>query len=156
VLPPLSNLQYLDPARHEFYDCIPAEKTCYQSRYFGAALTSMPMPSAPPRQNAAGGATVEQEALGQKQIQELDVIGSRQVTTLSAGTIGNTKAQPIVKEFWYSPYLGVNLIVKRFDPRSGIQNFAVDHILLSEPDPKLFALPDGYRVVQVESRAAIR
>jgi hypothetical protein len=149
----ISALQFTDPNRHEFYNCIPAQKSCYVSTYFGSALREMPAgmggleacncPS--PRMP---GYSIEQEALGQKTIENVDVTGSREITTLPAGQIGNQKPQPIVKEFWYSPRLGVNLVVNRFDPRSGSENFVVDHISLNEPDPAMFEPPADYQVVR--------
>jgi hypothetical protein len=149
----LSRLEYMDPSRHEFYSCVPQQKTCYASQLQEPVLTAMPAGMnglracgcASPRNQ---GMTVENEALGQKTIEEVEVIGSREVTTIAAGQIGNQKAEPIVKEFWYSPRLGVNLVTKRFDPRSGMQNFIVDHVSLNEPDPKLFEPPADYRVVR--------
>jgi hypothetical protein len=93
------------------------------------------------------------EALGQKTIESLDVVGSREVTTINAGAIGNEKAEPIVKEFWYSPRLQINVITKRFDPRvSAIQDFEVGNISLTEPDPKMFEPPVGYRMVQANGQ----
>jgi hypothetical protein len=53
----------------------------------------------------------------------------------------------IVKEIWYSPQLGINVSVKRMDPRHGTQIINVTDIAQGEPDPKLFAVPPGYTVV---------
>jgi hypothetical protein len=149
----ISALQFVDPNRHEFYNCIPAQKTCYVSTYLMSALREMPAGMdgleachcASPRMP---GYSIEQEALGQKRMENIDVTGSREITTLPAGQIGNQKPQPIVKEFWYSPRLGVNLVVNRFDPRSGSENFVVDHISLNEPDPAMFEPPADYQVVR--------
>jgi hypothetical protein len=148
-----TNLQYLDPNRHEFYNCIPLQRTCYVTTDGRPALAKMPAgtgglqvcgcASAP-----RPGMSVKQEALGEKAIGEIEAIGSREITTIAAGEIGNQKAEPIVKEFWYSPRLGVNLVTKRFDPRSGIQNFVVGNVSLSEPDPRMFEPPPEYRVVR--------
>jgi hypothetical protein len=146
-------LEYTDPNTHEYYSCIPAQKTCYLSTYQRSALSAMPAGlsglalcgCASPR---GQGYTVNQEALGQKTIEDVDAVGSREVTTLPAGSFGNTKPQPIVKEFWYSPRLGLNLITERFDPRSGSENFVVNHLSLSEPDPKLLEPPADYQVVR--------
>jgi hypothetical protein len=150
---PLSRLEYIDPNRHEFYSCVPQTKTCYVSQWMGTALTTMPAgmtglkacACATPRTAAM---KVEQEALGEKTVEDVQVIVSREITTIAAGQIGNPNPEPIVKEFWYSPRLGVNLLTKRFDPRSGMQNFVVDHISLSEPDPKMFEPPAEYQVVR--------
>ncbi len=142
---PLSQLEYTDPNRHEMYLCQPQAKTCYVYRYFATAnVKSMP---AGPLPNGNGAVT--REALGQKTIDDLDVIGSREITTLNAGAVGNEKIEPIVKEFWYSPRLQINIITKRFDPRFGTQNFVVSNINQSEPDSKLFEPPEGYRIVKM-------
>jgi hypothetical protein len=81
------------------------------------------------------------------------VVGSREVTTLNVGVMGNEKPEPIVKEFWYSPRLGINVITKRFDPRaSAIQNFVVGNINLEEPNPRMFEPPAGYRIVPMDGQ----
>jgi len=146
-------LQYMDPARHEFYNCMPAQRTCYLSTYQRSALTAMPAGSGGLQacgctSHPGAGTSVQQEALGQKTMEEVDVIGSREITTLPAGQFGNQKPEPIVKEFWYSPRLGINLVTKRFDPRAGIQNFLVEDLSLNEPDPKMFEPPPDYKVVR--------
>jgi hypothetical protein len=162
VQPALRALEYADPNRHEFYSCIVAQKTCYKSDYRRLAMVAT--------QGGAGpvdpwifngfpeGAAVSfrYESLGQKTIENVEATGSREIAMLSAGKIGNQKPQPIVKEFWYSQRLGINLITKRFDPRSGTQNFIVADLSLNEPDPGLFEPPADYRVVrQVVERAGI-
>ena len=149
----ITALEYSDPSRHEFYNCIPEQKTCYLSNYARPAMSAMPAgmgglqvcgcATAPGR-----GTTVTQEALGQQTIDDLDAVGSRQITTLPAGQFGNARSEPIVKEFWYSPRLGLNLVTKRFDPRSGSENFYVNNLSLNEPDPRLFEPPADYRIVR--------
>ena len=100
---------------------------------------------------AGGMDDVTREDLGRKTIGGVEVVGSREVTTLKAGQMGYEKAQPIVKEFWYSPQLGINVITMRFDPRaSAIQNFEVGNISLTEPDAKMFELPVEYRIVRMD------
>jgi hypothetical protein len=146
-------LEYSDPGRHEFYSCIPARKTCYLSTYGRSAMAVMPAGmgglelcgcASPHGQ----GFTVQHEALGEKTIEDVDTVGSREITTLPSGDFGNDKAQPIVKEFWYSPRLGLNLITKRFDPRAGSQNFVVNHLSQNEPDQSMFEPPADYQVVR--------
>jgi hypothetical protein len=41
----------------------------------------------------------------------------------------------------------LNLMTKRMDPRNGVELFTLTDINLSEPDPGLFALPKGVRIV---------
>lgn len=142
-------LDFTDPNRHEVLVCRPDSMVCRQFRYDGQRVTgTMPM-GLPP--NGAG-ASVKTEDLGKKTVGELTLVGSREVTTIAAGAVGNQKAEPIVKEFWYSPELGINVITKRFDPRaSAVQNFEVKDINLNEPDPKLFEPPADYRVMKMDA-----
>ncbi len=149
----ITALEFSDPNRHEFYSCIPEQKTCYLSDYVRPPMTAMPPGmgglqlcgcATPPGK----GYSVKQEALGLQTVEDLDTVGSREITTLAAGEFGNTRSEPIVKEFWYSPRLGLNIITKRFDPRSGSQNFIVNHLSLNEPDPRTFEPPADYRIVR--------
>ena len=144
---PLSELDYQDPNRHELYVCRPNMHVCTVYRYDMPATVTLPHVGSLP--NGAG--SVTREDLGQKTIDGLEVLGSREITTINAGVIGNQKAEPIVKEFWYSPRLGINVITKRFDPRvSAAQDFDVGSVNLAEPDPKLFEPPSDYKVVRMD------
>ena len=144
----LSELDYQDPNRHELYVCHPDVRVCTLYK-FDMPTTVRVAPSGP---LANGAGSVTRENLGQKTIDSVEVTGSREVTTINAGVIGNQKAEPIVKEFWYSPRLGINVITKRFDPRHGVQNFEVSNINLSEPNPKMFQPPADYRVVKMSGQ----
>ena len=145
----LGQLEYRDPNRHEMVLCRPEAQVC--TVYQWNASTAAVLQKVGPLPNGMGEMT--REALGQKTIESLDVVGSREVTTISVGAIGNEKAEPVVKEFWYSPRLQINVMTKRFDPRvSAIQNFEVGNINLTEPDPKLFEPPVGYRIVQADGQ----
>jgi hypothetical protein len=145
----LSELDYQDPTRHEMSVCRPDTRVCTVYRF--DAPTTASVPKAGALANGMGSVTLED--LGRKTIDNVEVVGSREVTTLNAGVMGNEKPQPIVKEFWYSPQLQINVITKRFDPRaSAIQNFEVGNINLAEPDPKMFEPPVGYRMVQVDGQ----
>ena len=152
-LPPLSALDYADPMRHELLTCNPQRKICYQSQYLRPALYKMPagmtgLAVCSCASKPGAGIKIERQALEQQTIENLDAIGSREITTLPAGTFGNASPQPIVKEFWYSPQLGINLVTKRFDPRAGSENFVVNHVSLNEPDSKLFEPPADYTIVR--------
>jgi len=148
VMTPVTQLEYYDPLRHEFFACRPEAKICYQHPY-SAPETMRLMPAGP---LPDGRGSVKREELGRKLIEAVDVIGSREITTINAGVFGNEKSEPIVKEFWYSPRLGINIITKRFDPRNGTQNFVLSNINMNEPDPKIFEVPEGYRVVKMNGQ----
>ena len=144
----ISNLEYADPTRHEFYDCVPATHICTVSVYRVPISAPANMPTAVTLPNGRG--TITRENLGQKSISDLDAIGSREITTINPGVNGYQAPEPTIKEFWYSPRLEVNLIVKRFEPRGGAENFTLQNINLSEPDPKLFTPPPGYTIIHTE------
>jgi len=139
----ITNLQYIDPARRQFLDCHPEGKTCVVYPYTAPGTAgSITVADGP-----AGVGTTTTEDLGRRTIDNLEVLGSREVTILKAGAIGNETPQPIIKEFWYSPHLQINLIVKRFDPRSGQQNFTASDVSLTEPNPALLEPPADFRMV---------
>jgi hypothetical protein len=72
---------------------------------------------------------------------------------MGAGFMGNEMPEPVVKEFWYSPRLGINVITKRFDPRaSAVQNFVVGNINQAEPNARMFEPPQGYRIVPMDGQ----
>ena len=148
----LSNLQYTDPTRKELYDCVPARHVCVVTAYVAPASAapaqSLPAGAGTAQTNAKTGTTIE--SLGERSIENVEAVGSREIWNLPAGVIGNSRAEPIVKEFWYSPRLDINLIVKRFDPRAGAQNFTVEDLDLTEPDPRLFVPPAGYKTVHMD------
>jgi hypothetical protein len=145
----LSLLQYDDPNRHERLLCRPVERICELSRLTGIADFATQQPGRLPD----GSGTLSREDLGHRSIEGLDVIGTREVTTLNAGTFGNERSQPVVKEFWYSPRFSVNLFTQRFDPRvSSMQIIGLSNIVPTEPDPSLFQPPSGYRTLNLAGR----
>ena len=145
----VSELDYQDPTLHQLMVCRPDVRVCTMYRY-DAPMTVM-LPKAGSLPNGAG--TVTLEELGRKTIDNVDVVGSREVTTLKAGVMGNEKPEPIVKEFWYSPRLEINVITKRFDPRaSAVQNFVVGNINQAEPNARMFEPPQGYRIVPMDGQ----
>jgi hypothetical protein len=146
----LSELDYEDPTLHQLTRCLVATHVC------SVYKVSRPVMASPPKrppQSAANG--TQWEDLGRKLVDNVEVLGSREVMTIGVGAMGNEKEQPVVKEFWYSPRLGINVTTKRFDPRaSAVQNFEVSNINQGEPDAQLFQIPSGYRFVPMDSQQA--
>ncbi len=145
----LSQLDYVYPNLHEMYLCAP-NHVCRVYTFNSATIPSAQFAALPALVTLPNGTTIQREDLGKQILEGVDALGSREITTIPAGVIGNEKAQPIVKEFWYSPSLGINLLTKRFDPRvSAIQNFTVTQLNPSEPDPNLFHPPADYRIISM-------
>lgn len=141
--PDLQRIEISDPSVHTKYFCRVTTRACELTNYIGpAAATAQPLGV---EEETTG--TLLREDLGKNIVNGLDAIGTRETRTLNPGTIGNDRPIYVVKEYWYSPQLGINVSVKRVDPRHGTEFFGVTDISLTDPDAKLFVLPGGYTVV---------
>ena len=87
------------------------------------------------------------EDLGTRDFEGVSAAGTRTVTTIPAGAIGNERDIEIVYERWYSKELELVVYSKQSDPRFGEQTYRLTNIVRSEPDPSLFTVPHGYRVL---------
>ena len=138
----LFQTDYVDPARRTRTLCFPANEICDVYNFFTppseASLPVGPLPD--------GKRYLSRENLGSDTIEGLETIGTRETISTSPGAVGNDREVVSTKEFWYSPRLGVNLVVKRFDPLQGTQVFTVSNISLAEPDARLFAVPAQFKV----------
>jgi hypothetical protein len=90
---------------------------------------------------------VKNEDLGTSNMEGVEVTGTRRTTTIPAGAIGNERPIELVYERWYSKELGVVVYSKNTDPRMGEQTYKLTNIVRAEPDPSLFKMPEGYRLI---------
>ena len=65
--------------------------------------------------------------------------------------MGNDRPMVSMREFWWSPQLGINLISIVDEPQSGTQVFTVKELSTAEPELSLFEIPAGYTVVDHRS-----
>lgn len=142
----IRQLEFGDPGAHVIYFCHPYDRTCDEHNYFARTAPAPLIPEGPVDN---GKAFLTRIDLGRDTVSGVETIGTRETTTINPGAIGNDQAISIVKEFWFSPQLGINVIEKREDPRVGTQTFTVDPISMGEPDARLFDMPAGYRVVDL-------
>jgi hypothetical protein len=103
-----------------------------------ASAPTTPRPSVTPAS--------KNEDLGDQMIEGVEAHGRRITTTYPAGAVGNDRPFDVVNEFWFSKELEMTLLIRRTDPRYGTQTVRVTNINRS-PDPALFAVPAGYKVV---------
>lgn len=61
--------------------------------------------------------------------------------------MGNDRPLVRASEFWYSPELKIEVLLKYSDPRSGESTVRLRNIDRSEPDPALFRVPPDYQIV---------
>jgi len=87
------------------------------------------------------------EDLGTRDFEGVTATGTRRVTTIPAGAVGNERPIEIVYERWYSKELELVVYSKHSDPRMGEQTYRLTNINRSEPDPSLFTVPPGYRTL---------
>jgi hypothetical protein len=87
------------------------------------------------------------EELGEQNIEGVNARGTRTITTIPAGAIGNERPIETVYEKWYSTELQMIVYSKHSDPRFGEQTYKLTNINRSEPDASLFQVPTGYKVV---------
>ncbi len=88
------------------------------------------------------------EELGIRDFEGVSAEGTRKITTIPAGAIGNDREIEIVYERWFSKDLGLVVYSKNTDPRFGEQTYKMTNIVRSEPDPTLFSVPTHYRKVE--------
>jgi hypothetical protein len=91
------------------------------------------------------------ESLGTRDIEGVQAEGTRSITTIPAGAIGNERPIEIVYERWYSKELQLMVYSRHTDPRFGEQIYRLTNISRSEPDRSLFAPPADYKIVSESS-----
>jgi hypothetical protein len=143
----MSWIQIEDPVAHAYYECSAFRHICELTtvrsfstkRYDPAAFKSGPF------NNGKGSRT--HEDLGAQFLAGVAVHEYRDTTNINAGALGNDLAMSTVRDFRYSPELGINLTSVLDTPQVGRQSFTVTEISTTEPDPKFFQPPDGYKIV---------
>ncbi len=142
-------VQIMDPDKHTLYNCFVANRTCELIRYNRLADASYEphIGVSGPLPNNMG--TRQVENLGVAETAGVPTTGTRTTLTVNPGQMGNDQPMVTTREFWYSAHLGLNLLSDVNDPQTGHQVFRASDVTTSEPDPRLFDLPDGYRVVDL-------
>lgn len=88
----------------------------------------------------------DSEPLGTQMIEGILAEGERRTTAYPVGTAGNEQAFVSVIEKWVSTELGIPLLVKASDPRTGETTDRVTKLDRSEPDASLFQPPPDYTI----------
>jgi len=98
------------------------------------------------------GETVKTEKLGNQDIAGLYCWGRRTTRIVPQGAFGNDQPIEIVDEFWYSDELGLDVVRRHSDPRSGEQVSELHEVQRSEPAPEMFKVPQGYTIHPLSTR----
>lgn len=81
------------------------------------------------------------EPLGKKSVEGVIAEGTRSVQTIAVGEIGNDRPIQIVNEHWYSEEIGMTVMTRRSDPRTGEETFRMTNIRRGDPPAYLFQAP---------------
>lgn len=84
------------------------------------------------------------ESLGKQMVEGVECEGTRTISSLPAGAIGNERPIDTIFESWYSSELSMTILSKRSDPRFGETTYRVTNINRAEPDAGLFQVPSDY------------
>jgi len=137
----LTQIEFRNPVSQERYNCDPEGQTCHVSPY-------QPPPSALPKSVGGQNDQVTRVALGNSMVSGVETVGTRELTAIPASEAASNRPLTITKEFWYSAQLGINIVTKRFDPRSGTQTFIVNDLIVGEPNPSLLEVPAGATILR--------
>jgi hypothetical protein len=103
-----------------------------------------------PQQNNQESHLIKHEDLGTQTIAGVSAQGQRDTSTIPAGKIGNERPIEVVSESWYSPELHATVLRKHSDPRVGETIYQLTDIQRVEPDPALFQVPAGHKVIKTQ------
>jgi len=93
------------------------------------------------------------ENLGSQSIQGIYVEGRRMTTVIPVGQMGNDRELRRVIENWFSPELKISMEQTNDDPINGKSTTKVTSINRGDPDPGLFRVPEGYKVIDKNPEA---
>lgn len=96
------------------------------------------------------------ESLGKQTVEGVEAEGSRIITTIPAGEIGNEQPIEIVFESWYSSELQAVIMSKHSDPRSGESTYRLTNINRTEPPHTLFEVPSDFTIQEAGPPAEMR
>lgn len=87
---------------------------------------------------------IRKESLGTQMIEGIEAEGTRIVSTIPAGAMGNIGPIEVISERWYSPKLQTVIMSKTVDPRIGTTIYRLTNINQGEPDSSLFKIPEEH------------
>jgi hypothetical protein len=94
---------------------------------------------------------VRTENLGEQMILGYHVFGTRVITTLQPGEIGNESPIDVVSEQWFSPELELVMRSLHRDPWGGEITTAVTKVRRGEQSAELFTVPAQYKLIDADT-----
>jgi hypothetical protein len=122
----------------------PAERLQYRVDTGRKVAYRLRLPPAPPVPAARPAA--RSEAVDPIVIDGIHAEGTRTVTIIPTGQIGNDRPIEVVNERWFSPELRVVVQTRRFDPRFGEVLYRLVNISRGDPPVDLFEVPGDFTI----------
>ena len=136
----LERIIIADPTKQAVYLVCPERKEI--QRLKGAALDEPASAPAP----VPSGVTTD---LGEKVIAGVKAHGTRSEITIPAGAQGNDKPLVHKSETWFAPDLATVVSMRMSMPEIGDFYMHVENLKFGDVPASTFALPDGYRIVDI-------
>jgi hypothetical protein len=146
--PPILSILVYDPQTRTSTFIDPQNRVAWQSTLNRPPSAVPPeVGSIPLAGNTPASPYIKEEDLGTRRMEGVDVHGTRDTQTIPAEANGG-KEITVVDEYWYSEDLRLNMLAIHKDPRTGEQTTTVTQVNRGEPDPAIFEIPSGYKVIQ--------
>jgi hypothetical protein len=139
--PPILSIHIYDPQSRTSTFIDPQRQVAWQS-----TLNRPPAAAPPLATSSAANSYIKKEDLGNRKMEGIEVHGVRDTQTIPAEANGG-KEITVVDEYWYSEDLRLNMLAIHKDPRTGEQTTTVTQVDRSEPDPAIFEIPSGYKIL---------
>jgi hypothetical protein len=94
------------------------------------------------------------ESLGTQNFESVLAEGTKTTTTWPVGFFGNDRPITTVNETWTWRELGMAVLTRTADPRSGETTTRLSNISQAEPDAALFQIPADYEIVDPTGQTA--
>lgn len=130
-----------DPVAGVSYFLDPQRKTARRMNIANRPAPRFPVPGPPPANDER-----KTETLSRQLFEGVEAEGTRTITTIPAGKIGNDRALEIVSERWEAPALQVVVLSKHKDPFAGETTYRLTDIKRQEPPHTLFEVPADYTI----------
>jgi hypothetical protein len=156
ALPQLQEVYIADPKQRTGYACLAALMTCYE-RTLDVGISSVSNAGILPTGELHSGSPGYKvfnvhEDLGTESTDGVDTIVVSDTQTFFNEDSDGPPLETTAHRVWFSKQLYIYLRMEIQNTHLGKVTLEADKLTLTEPDPKLFALPDGYTVQ--DNRAA--
>ena len=135
----------MDPVADAIYTLIPGSRTAHKIPLSVLRNRRLRLRQQPPGPR-------ETRLSGHKDIDGITAVGTRTITTIPAGKVGNDRPIEIIDERWESVALKILVRSLHRDPESGDIEFVLTNISRAEPPASMFTVPAGYTIKLAPSR----